>query len=149
MQLTKFSDYAMRMLMHLAVAQGHMLTTKQIAQIHGAKYNHLAKVTQWLVREGYVVSLRGRTGGLRLAMDVERINIGAILRELEGNTELVECMNVDGGSCVLSPLCPLTAALRRAQTAFFDSLSQLTLKDLTSGRRPIGDLLVQLNDSAD
>lgn len=146
MQLTKFSDYAVRTLMHLAVSKEHMLTTKQIAQIHGAKYNHLAKVTQWLVREGYVESVRGRAGGLRLAMDVDQINIGDVLRELESQGELVECMKADGGNCVLAPLCPLTSALRRAEAAFFNSLSQLTLKDLTNTRRPIGDLLLKLND---
>lgn len=149
MQLSKFSDYAVRTLMHLAAAEEHMLTTKQVARIHDAKYNHLAKVTQWLVREGYVVSLRGRTGGLRLAMDVEQINVGEVLRALESQSELVECMKADGGNCVLSPLCPLTSALRRAQAAFFDSLSQLTLKDLTNTRRPIGALLVKLNDGTD
>jgi len=146
MQLSKFSDYAIRTLMHLAVADRHMLTTRQIAEIHGAKYNHLAKVTQWLVREGYVVSMRGRTGGLRLAKETSEINVGTVLRDLESQNELVECMRADGGSCILAPLCPLTAALRRAQNAFFDSLCQLTLKDLTHTKRPIGQLLAQLND---
>lgn len=146
MQLSKFSDYAIRTLMHLGAADEHILTTRQIAEIHGAKYNHLAKVTQWLVREGYVVSLRGRTGGLRLAMDMEQINVGDVLRQLEKQSELVECMRADGGTCVLAPLCPLTSALKRAQNAFFDSLNELTLKDLTSKRRPIGDLLAKLND---
>ncbi|WP_299958482.1 Rrf2 family transcriptional regulator [uncultured Roseobacter sp.] len=148
MQLSTFSDYAIRTLMHLAVADRHMLTTRQIAVIHGAKYNHLAKVTQWLVREGYVVSLRGRAGGLKLAMDTKEINVGLVLRDLESQSALVECMRADGGSCILSPLCPLTAALKAAQTAFFDSLSQLTLNDLTSKNRPIGHLLSQLNDGA-
>lgn len=148
MQLSKFSDYAIRTLMHLAVADKHMLTTRQIADIHRAKYNHLAKVTQWLVREGYVVSMRGRAGGLKLAKDTKEINVGHVLRDLESQSELVECMRADGGSCILSPLCPLTTALKAAQTAFFDSLSQLTLQDLTSENRPIGHLLSQLNDEA-
>lgn len=148
MQLSKFSDYAIRMLMHLAVADKHMLTTRQIAAIHGAKYNHLAKVTQWLVREGYVISLRGRAGGLRLAVETDQINVGTVLRDLESQNELVECMRADGGECILAPKCPLTAALKQAQTAFFDSLSQLTLRDLSHHKRPIGDLLAQLNGKA-
>ena len=145
MQLSKFSDYAIRMLMHLAVAEKHMLTTRQIAAIHGAKYNHLAKVTQWLVREGYVTSLRGRAGGLRLAKETDQINVGIVLRDLEGQNDLVDCMREDGGTCILAPHCPLTSALRRAQTAFFDSLSQLTLRDLSQQKRPIGELLARLN----
>ncbi|WP_299554718.1 Rrf2 family transcriptional regulator [uncultured Tateyamaria sp.] len=146
MQLSKFSDYAVRILMHLAVADKHILTTRQIANIHGAKYNHLAKVTQWLVREGYVVSMRGRAGGLKLAKDTKEINVGSVLRDLESQSELVECMRADGGSCIFSPLCPLTTALKVAQTAFFDSLCQLTLKDLTNENHPIGHLLSRLND---
>lgn len=132
--------------MHLAVVDDHMLTTKQIAEIHGAKYNHLTKVTQWLVREGYVLSVRGRTGGLKLAKDPIEINVGQILEDLEQQSGLVECMRADGGTCILAPYCPLTAALARAQTAFFDSLRQLTLQDLARQDRPIGELLVRLND---
>lgn len=145
MQLSKFSDYAVRTLMHLAAVDGHLLTTKQIAQIHDAKYNHLAKVTQWLVREGYVVAVRGRAGGLRLARPLAQINVGAVLRDLESQDALVECLRADGGHCVLSPQCLLTSALRRAQEAFFASLDHLTLQDLAPTERPIGALLVQLN----
>jgi Rrf2 family nitric oxide-sensitive transcriptional repressor len=120
MQLSKFTDYALRILMHLAVADKHMLTTRQIAEIHNAKYNHLAKVTQWLVRKGYVASVRGRS-------------------------ELVDCLRLDGGSCILAPSCGLTAALRAAQDAFFQSLDTLTLADLTKNEAPISRLLARLN----
>ncbi|WP_390910858.1 Rrf2 family transcriptional regulator [Pseudosulfitobacter sp. SM2401] len=145
MQLTKFTDYALRTLMHLAVADEHMLTTRQIAGIHDAKYNHLAKVTQWLVREGYVASVRGRTGGLRLAKNTGDVNIGSIVRGLESQTELVECLRPDGGNCLLSPNCGLTSALRNAQDAFYASLDKITLADLTKNDAPMARLLAQLN----
>ncbi len=145
MQLSKFTDYALRTLMHLAVTEGHMLTTRQIADIHGAKYNHLAKVTQWLVREGYVASLRGRTGGLRLAKPTDAINIGRLVRNLESQSDLVECLRPDGGNCVLAPACGLTSALRDAQDAFFASLDRLTLADLTKRDPPMARLLSRLN----
>jgi len=145
MQLSKFSDYALRTLMHLAVADEHMMTTRQISEIHGAKYNHLAKVTQWLVREGYVVSLRGRAGGLRLAKRTEDIDIGYVLRRLESQSDLVECLRPDGGHCVLAPSCGLTAALKNAQEAFFASLDQITLSDLTKKNAPLTKLLFKLN----
>jgi Rrf2 family nitric oxide-sensitive transcriptional repressor len=145
MQLSKFTDYALRTLMHLAVAEDHMLTTRQIAEIHGAKYNHLAKVTQWLVREGLVVSLRGRSGGLRLGKPTSGINIGHVVRNLEGQSDLVECLQADGGQCLLSPSCGLTFALKAAQDAFFASLETLTLADLTDKNRHMAQLLTQLN----
>lgn len=145
MQLSKFSDYALRTLMHLAVAKEHMLTTRQIADIHDAKYNHLAKVTQWLVREGYVASVRGRSGGLRLAKDTKDVNVGQILRALESQSNLVECLRPDGGNCVLSGACGLTSALRAAQDAFFQSLDAMTLADLTNNDAPMTRLLTRLN----
>lgn len=145
MQLSKFTDYALRTLMHLAVAKEHMLTTRQIADIHDAKYNHLAKVTQWLVREGYVASVRGRSGGLRLAKEAKNVNIGTILRDLESQSDLVECMRPDGGNCVLSGACGLTSAFGKAQEAFFQVLDAMTLADLTNHDVPMTRLLTRLN----
>jgi Rrf2 family nitric oxide-sensitive transcriptional repressor len=145
MQLSKFTDYALRTLMHLAVADEHMLTTRQIAEIHDAKYNHLAKVTQWLVREGYVTSVRGRAGGLRLARDTQDVNVGHVVRALESQSVLVDCLRADGGSCVLAPSCGLTSALRVAQDAFYQALDGLTLADLTKHNAPMARLLARLN----
>ena len=145
MQLTKFTDYALRTLMHLAVSDKHMLTTRQIADIHDAKYNHLAKVTQWLVREGYVESVRGRSGGLRLAKDPKDVNVGAVIRELESQTQLVECLHPDGGNCVLAECCGLTSALRNAQEAFFMALDKMSLADLAKNNTPMVRLLERLN----
>lgn len=145
MQLSKFSDYALRTLMHLAVAQENMLTTQQIATIHGAKYNHLAKVTQWLVREGYVTSVRGRSGGLQLAKKLEEVNIGHVIRALESQSVLVECLGEGGGNCILAPACGLTSALRTAQEAFYAVLDEMTLADLTQKNAPLARMLERLN----
>ena len=145
MQLSKFTDYALRTLMHLAVADEHMLTTRQIADIHDASYNHLAKVTQWLVRGGYVTSVRGRSGGLRLAQKTTDMNVGHIVRELESQTVLVECLRPDGGKCLLAPSCGLTGALRDAQNAFYAALDKVTLADLTGNSTPMARLLTRLN----
>ena len=145
MQLSKFSDYALRTLMHLAVADGHQLTTRQIAETHDAKYNHLAKVTQWLVREGYAVSTRGRSGGILLTKPPKDITLGEVIRKLESHSDLVECMRPDGGNCILSPTCGLSAALSVAQDAFFDALDQVSLADLTTQNPPMIQLLNRLN----
>ncbi|MGB0410318.1 MAG: RrF2 family transcriptional regulator [Pikeienuella sp.] len=145
MQLSKFSDYALRTLMHLAVAEDNVLTTRQIAAIHDAKYNHLTKVTQWLAREGYVTSIRGRTGGIRLARPMEDISVGDVVRRLESQTELVECMRADGGACILSPCCGLTGALAKAQSAFFEVLDGYTLADISGGDSRMRKLLASLN----
>lgn len=143
MQLSSFTDYTLRVLMHLAVSQGQTLTTRQITDVHRAKFNHLAKVTQWLVREGYVSSTRGRTGGLRLLKDPDEITVGQIVRSLEGEDGIVECMRSDGGTCVLAPVCALKASLHDAQEAFFAALDKTTLAALT--RNKMTPLLETLN----
>lgn len=148
MQLSKFTDYALRTLMHLAAAEGHQLTTRQIAEIHDVKYNHLAKVTQWLVREGYSVSTRGRTGGISLTKAPEDINLGKLVRKLESHSDLVECMRPDGGNCILSQCCGLSTALIAAQDAFFASLDKVTLADLTTQNSAMTRFLNRLNVGA-
>ena len=131
--------------MHVALAGDDLLTTRQIAEIHGAKVNHLAKVTSWLAREQYIESQRGRGGGFRLARPAELISVGEVLRKLESNSGLVECMRQDGGACPLSPECELTSALKHAQEAFFAALDNVALANLTTKSSKISVLLKRLN----
>ncbi|MFV0300488.1 MAG: RrF2 family transcriptional regulator [Paracoccus sp. (in: a-proteobacteria)] len=131
MQLSMFTDYALRVLLHLAASPDQLLSTRQIAEIHSARYNHLSKVTAWLVNEGYARASRGRGGGLRLARAPSEINMGKVVRALEADKPLVECMRPDGGACRLSPACGLASALDMAQSAFYDVLDRYTLADLT------------------
>lgn len=146
MQLSTFTDYALRVLMHLAVAPDSKLTTRQIADIHDAKYNHLTKVIQWLVNEGYVTSTRGRSGGLQLQRKATEINVGLVIRDLESRQSLVECMRSDGGACNLAGACVLTNALLEAEEAFFRVLDGKTLSELTLRGEKISVLLKRLNN---
>jgi len=148
MQLSMFSDYALRVLMHLATSPDKMLSTRQISDIHDAKYNHMTKVTGWLVAEGYAVALRGRGGGLQLAGAPEDINLGHLLRKLEYDKPLVDCLRADGGSCCLSPACGLTVVLQSAQEAFYKSLDQITLAAAIALRPGMARLLNDLNENA-
>lgn len=145
MQLSLFTDYTLRVLMHLAVAQDQKLTTRQISEAHGAKFNHLAKVTHWLVREGYVTSIRGRMGGLQLLQDPSSISVGQIVRALESQDGLVECMRNDGNGCILAPMCELKSSFHEAQEAFFETLDRKTLAALTEKGKKMNNFLVQLN----
>lgn len=147
MQLTMFSDYALRVLMHLAASPDRLLSTRQIAEIHGAKFNHLAKVTAWLVNEGLAESNRGRGGGLRLAKNPAEINLGVVLKKLEKDKPLVECLSADGGACCLSPACGLTTALQSAERAFFDTLREFSIADIVALRSGMPNLLVSLNNT--
>ena len=131
MQLSKFSDYALRILIHLAASPDRLMTTSEISKLHGAKYNHLTKVTTWLVHEGYAIATRGRGGGLKLALDADQINLGEVLKDLEKDRSMVECMRAEGGSCRLHGACGLEAALNEAQESFYSTLRKFTLADLT------------------
>lgn len=147
MQLSKFSDYALRVVVHLSASPDRLMSTRQIADIHGAKYNHMAKVTGWLVTEGYAESLRGRGGGLRLSRDPKDINLGTLLRKLEEDKPLVECLGDDSGLCRLTPACGLSLALSQAQEAFFTELDKLDLASVIRKSPGMENLLLLLNET--
>ena len=149
MQLSMFSDYALRMIVHLAASPDRLLSTRRIAELHGAKYNHLAKVTGWLVQQGYAEAVRGRGGGLRLARDPSQINLGEMMRALEADRPLVECLGPGGGTCRLTPACGLSLALQTAQEAFFEALDRYTLADTITLAPGMTNLLGLLNEAMD
>lgn len=134
MRLTSHTDYGLRVLMALAVNDDRLITIEALADLHKISRNHLMKVAQSLVRLGLVKSVRGRRGGLTLARDPKTIRMGAVVRGLETDMELVACLGDQAATCMLSGVCRLTGALRRAREAFLGELDRLTLVDLVAGR---------------
>jgi Rrf2 family transcriptional regulator, nitric oxide-sensitive transcriptional repressor len=131
MQLTKFSDYSLRVLMFLARQADKHTTIHDIATAHAISENHLMKVVNQLANSGYVKTMRGKGGGVRLARAAERISIGAVVREVEPLTP-AECFQPGyGGECNLFPRCALRGALHAAQAAFLNTLDAYTLRDVT------------------
>jgi Rrf2 family nitric oxide-sensitive transcriptional repressor len=125
MRLTRYTDYAMRVLMYLGVQPGKVCSIAEIALAYGISHNHLTKVAHDLGRAGYVEGVRGRTGGIRLARAAERINVGAVVRQTEHGFDLADC-----GSCIIAPACGLTGVLDEALAAFLAVLDRYTLADL-------------------
>lgn len=140
MQLDKFSDYALRILIALAANAPNKLATSQIAKMYEISDNHLAKIATALAKAGYVVSERGRGGGLTLAKPVEAISIGAVLRNIKKDEPVVECFSKNG-SCAILPACGLRTPLLEAQEAFFNVLDGYSLADVTQARSALKDLL--------
>lgn len=140
MQLDKFTDYALRVLMTLAVRAPARVATSEIAAIFGLSENHLSKVATRLAREGFVVSERGRTGGLTLARPADQISVGAVVRALKRDDPVVECFGTDR-SCLILPACGLREPLAQAQEAFFAALDGVSLADATRSRRALDALL--------
>lgn len=140
MQLTGFTDLALRLVMRLAVLDDGTATTSQLADQLHVRYTHAAKVVTALHKLGVIEARRGRTGGLRLADGAGATSVGFIVRQLEGAREVVECEGAQ--PCPLRSACRLRAALRDAQEAFFAALDPLTIDDVAAG--PTRPLLLTL-----
>jgi Rrf2 family nitric oxide-sensitive transcriptional repressor len=134
MKLTSHTDFALRLLMSLAVVEERLVTIEELAKRHGLSRNHLMKVAQTLVSLGYVSGVRGRTGGLKLAKPASAIRMGEVVRALEDDTALVECLGDGPTTCILTGACLLTRTMDRAREAYFASLDEVTLADLVAPR---------------
>jgi len=130
MRLTLHTDYALRLLMVLAMEPDDLHTVEEVARRYGISRNHLTKVTQTLVQAGFVDSQRGRGGGLRLARLADAINLGAVVRATEDSFALVECFAPESNTCVISSACGLRGPLDEALRAFLAVLDRYSLADL-------------------
>lgn len=131
MQLSLYSDYALRLLMRLALDPGRLVTIQEVADSYGISRNHLMKIAYALGQHGFITTLRGRRGGLKLARPAEEIGLGEVVRVTEDSLDLVECFNAQTNSCVLAPHCQLKGILGEALEAFLAVLDRYSLADLT------------------
>jgi Rrf2 family nitric oxide-sensitive transcriptional repressor len=138
MRLTTYSDYSMRVLLYLGARKDQLCSVAEIARAYGISQNHLTKVVHGLGKSGFVASVRGRSGGIRLAKPADQIVLGAVMRETEDDFDLVDC-----GHCALSGACGLACALDEATAAFLAVLDSYTLADLLGRRRQMLSLFSQ------
>lgn len=141
MHLTLHTDYALRVLIALAAIDGCLVTIEELAARHRISRSHLMKVVQTLVSLKLVRGVRGRKGGLALAMPPAEMRMGQVVRLLETDRTLVNCLGPQPASCVFTGCCRLTHAFQGALEAFFAALDRLTLADLAADR---SDLLNRL-----
>ena len=139
MQLTTHTDYALRLLIYLAVQQGSKATIQDAAVRFDISANHLAIVAQTLVQHNYIISHRGRGGGLELGQPAENTQIGKLVRQTE-NLQLLACFG-DHSACPIDPACSLKGALAKAQQAFLTVLDEYTLADLVKNKAQLQGLL--------
>lgn len=130
MKLKSYTDYALRVLMHLAARPDRLASISEIARTYRISHNHLMKVVHDLRKEGFLDAVRGRSGGIKLARPAQQISVGDVVRHTEGTFDLVDC-----GSCVIAPACALTAALHEARRAFMAVLDSYSLEDLVEERK--------------
>lgn len=129
MHITLHTDYSLRVLIYVALKGNELATIGEIAAHYAISKNHLMKIVQALNSKNYLVALRGKNGGLRLARNPEEINVGALVRETETDLDLVECFK-DSANCIIAPACQLKKIFHEALQAFLCVLDQYTLADL-------------------
>lgn len=141
MQLGKFTDYGLRVLVHLSVAAPERVSVARIAATFALSEHHLAKVCSRLVKGGFLVSERGRNGGLTLAVRASDIRLGAAVRCLSEDSALVECFANGPCSCRLLPMCGVKQPLAEAMAAFYATLDGYSLADVSESKTALRALL--------
>lgn len=134
MQLTIFTDYGLRTLMFLAAHRDRLCNVREVADHYGVSYHHLVKVVHRLSQLGYIETLKGKGGGIRLATGAEIHRLGDLVRALEPNMDIVECFNRDTNTCRVSASCQLKHILFDAKQAFVESLNKYTLQDTVKNK---------------
>ncbi|HUH60623.1 MAG TPA: Rrf2 family transcriptional regulator [Candidimonas sp.] len=129
MRLTTMTDYAMRLLMYVGRHPDRLCTISEIAQAYQVSEPHLMKITHRLAQQGWIETVRGKNGGMRLSRPPDQISIGAVVRDTENDMDLVECFTT-GGNCTLSGQCGLTGIVSGALQKFLAHLDHYTLADL-------------------
>jgi Rrf2 family transcriptional regulator, nitric oxide-sensitive transcriptional repressor len=140
MRLTLHTDYALRVLMFAAAKGDGLSTISEIVKRFDISRGHVMKVVNRLGRLGYLETIRGKKGGIRLARDPRRINVGAVVRDMEEELDLLGCLEGEG-YCRIQQCCVLKDALRDATGAFLATLDGYTLEDLVQPGRALTRLL--------
>ena len=134
MQLTRYTDYSLRVLVYLGMKADGWATITELAEFYHISRNHLVKVVHHLARQGFILTLRGKKGGMALARPPELIGIGEVIRLTEPDFHLAECFRSDGNACVLAPDCRLKAILNEAKLSFLTTLDRYTLADTVANK---------------
>jgi len=129
MQFTRFTDYSLRALMYLSVHPDRLCTVKEVAEHYGISQNHLVKVVHNLSQLGYIKSVKGKGGGIKLLQAPHEINLRDLIVQLEANLTLVECFDEKTNTCHITDTCGLKHILHASLRSFTDTLAKYTLAD--------------------
>jgi len=140
MKFTRFTDYALRVLIFLGLHSNSRVTIREIAQAYDISRNHLMKVVSNLTRMGYLVARRGPGGGIGLSRPAVEINLADVIRDMEPDMNPVSCFG-EPGVCVIKPCCQLRDVLKEAMAAYIETLEHYTLQDLLTPRERLIELL--------
>lgn len=137
MRLTLHTDYALRVLMYVGLKEDTLSTIPEIVEHFDISRGHVMKVVHHLGQLGYLETIRGKGGGLRLARKPSQTNVGAVVRDMEEELAVLGCLQGSEGYCRIEQCCVLRGALRDATNAFLATLDRYTLADLIKPRRSL------------
>jgi len=143
MQLTFYTDYSLRVLIYLGMHPGEQITIKELSAAYGISYNHLVKVVHHLGQKGYVHTIRGKSGGMRLGKPADEIVIGEVVRQTEPHMDLLECFEEQTNTCPIAAACALKHVFYQARKAFVDVLDSYTLADVLGNRVRLEQILAK------
>lgn len=136
MRLTKFTDFSLRVMIYLACHPDGLSTIAGIARAYDIPSTHLMKVVNRLAQCGYIVTVRGKGGGMRLARAPDTINVGDLVRDTEDNMDIAECFSAEHQDCPMLPACALKSVLVEARKSFLATLDFYRLSDIMGGTAP-------------
>ena len=134
MQLTHYTDYSLRVLVFLSLKKNRPVTITEISDYYKISRNHLVKIVNNLANLGYITTIRGKGGGMHLALPADKINIGEVIRNVEPHFDIVECFPESHTDCRIEPICKLKSVLQSATDSFLAELDQYSLQDVISNR---------------
>lgn len=141
MRVTLQTDYSLRVLMYVATKGDRLSRIDEIAESFEISKNHLMKVVYELGKAGYLETVRGRNGGIRLMRKPSQINIGTVVRETEKDLSMLGCLAGEEGFCCVEQVCVLRRAFRDASQAFISVLDRYTVEDLIKPKTSLAKLL--------
>jgi len=139
-QLTSYTDYALRALLYLMSRPDHRASTREMAEAYGVSLHHFTKVTKDLTKAGWLIGIRGGGGGVRLADHTPDVRVGDIVRHTE-NCELLECFDMKTNTCLIARCCRLRTVLHQARKAFFNVLDGVTVREIAENPDEIRRIL--------
>lgn len=134
MQLSKFTDYAFRVLMYVSRHQDELHTIAGLAEKLNVSQNHLVKVVHFMAKQHWLITMRGKGGGIKVTAVALAMPVGEVIRTLQGNPQLVSC---DAPVCILKSGCRLKSLLDEALEQFYQSLNRHTIAECVGSAQPI------------
>ncbi|MBV1692022.1 Rrf2 family transcriptional regulator [Novosphingobium sp. G106] len=136
MRLTRYTDYSLRVLIHLALNDDRLCSIGEMSRTYDVSHNHLMKVVNALAHDGFIKTMRGRAGGMQLARPPEEITVGEVVRRTEEGLQLADC-----SGCALSPACGLTGVLAKGMQAMMAVFDSYTIADLLADKEAMRRLM--------